>query len=314
MERINLLGVGVLFLGTSRKCVGMCIAAAAFITALTVPAIAAEQGSAVREVPASRARTESVQTAATGASPPDRISAEYLKGYASDGGRILAAPLQWGGKEWLTAGLLIGATSGLYFADADIRNFAQKNQSIAGDRAASAGNLLGNPLFAVPSLGIFYLYGQLNDDPKARRTSLLAVESFTISGAIALTIKQATQRPRPASGETSTTWDGPGLKRTDSAFPSIHTQTAFSIASVFAEEYGSTPFVAPTAYGLASFVGLSRIYSNKHWASDVFLGAAIGYFVGKSVVRYHTAQSPPPLKILPTVSQQGFGLMAEYRF
>ncbi|MHB8123455.1 MAG: phosphatase PAP2 family protein [Desulfuromonadaceae bacterium] len=304
----------MLFLGTSRKCLGICIAAAAFITALTVPASAAEQGSAVREAPVSITKAEFVQTAASGPLSPDRISAEYLKGYGSDGGRILAAPLYWSGDDWLTAGLLIGATSGLYLADTDIRTFAQKNQSVAGDRAASAGNLLGNPLFAVPSLGIFYLYGQLNDDPKARRTSLLAVESFTISGAIALTIKQAAQRPRPASGKTSTTWDGPGLKRTDSAFPSIHTQTAFSIASVFAEEYGTTPFVAPTAYGLASFVGLSRIYSNKHWASDVFFGAAIGYFVGKSVVRYHTAQSSPPLKILPTVSQQGFGLMTEYSF
>jgi len=300
----------VLFLVTSRKCLGMYIAAAAFITALAVPAIGADPGSAVLEAPVSITGSDSVQTAATGPSPPDRINAEYIKGYVSDGGRILVAPLYWSGEEWLKAGLLIGATSGLYLADADIRSFAKKNQGVTGDRAAAAGNFLGNPFFAVPSLGIFYLYGQLNDDPKARRTSLLAVESFTISGAIVLTIKQATQRPRPASGETSTTWGGPGFKSTDSGFPSMHTQTAFSIASVFAEEYGDIPLVAPTAYGLASFVGLSRIYSNKHWASDVFLGAAIGYFVGKSVVRYHTA----PLKILPAVSQRGFGLMAEYRF
>ncbi len=33
-------------------------------------------------------------------------------------------------------------------------------------------------------------------------------------------------------------------------------------------------------------VGLSRIYHNKHWAPDVFLGATIGYFVGNFLVNF----------------------------
>ena len=70
----------------------------------------------------------------------------------------------------------------------------------------------------------------------------------------------------------------------------------------------------PIAYGLASLTVFARVYDNKHWASDAFLGSAIGYFVGKAVVKYHTAQSNSALKIMPTVSQQGFGLMTEYRF
>jgi membrane-associated phospholipid phosphatase len=39
-------------------------------------------------------------------------------------------------------------------------------------------------------------------------------------------------------------------------------------------------------YGGASLVGLSRMYHDKHWASDVALGAAIGTFSGLKVVRY----------------------------
>jgi membrane-associated phospholipid phosphatase len=34
-------------------------------------------------------------------------------------------------------------------------------------------------------------------------------------------------------------------------------------------------------------VGLSRMYNNRHWASDVIMGAAIGTFAGTKVVRYH---------------------------
>ncbi|MEI7817088.1 MAG: hypothetical protein WCI45_07840, partial [Desulfuromonadales bacterium] len=121
----------------------------------------------------------------TSDSAPDRITGEYVKGYFTDTGKILSSPANWDRYDWLKAGLVIGATSGLYFADTDIKNFAQRNQSPTADKGAALGNALGNPLFTLPPLGLFYLYGHLNEDPKARRTSLLAVESLTISGAFA---------------------------------------------------------------------------------------------------------------------------------
>lgn len=253
------------------------------------------------------------QTQITLPAQPDRVTSEYVKGYITDTGKMIASPAKWDGSDWLTAGLIVGATTGVYFADADIRKFAQRNQSSTGDKFAVVGNALGNPLYTLPPLGLFYLYGHINEDPKARRTSLLAVESLAISGAFTWTLKLATQRPRPYTGESSTTWNGPGLK-TNPAFPSGHTPASFSIAAVIAEEYGNNPYVPAIAYGLATLTGLSRIYDDKHWASDVVFGAAIGYFVGKSVVRYHTASSDTAVKILPTVSQQGIGVMAEYRF
>ena len=49
------------------------------------------------------------------------------------------------------------------------------------------------------------------------------------------------------------------------------------------------PYVAPCMYGGATLVGLSRMYHNKHWASDVVLGAAVGTFSGLKVVRYSHA-------------------------
>jgi hypothetical protein len=39
-------------------------------------------------------------------------------------------------------------------------------------------------------------------------------------------------------------------------------------------------------YAGATAVGLSRMYHNKHWASDVVMGAAIGTFSGRKVVQY----------------------------
>lgn len=259
-------------------------------------------------------KTEPGQILPAKPAQPDRITVGYVTDYFTDTGRILSSPPKWDGTDWLKAGLVIGVTSGLLAADAYIRDLAQRNQSQVGDRAAALGNALGNPLYTLPPLGLFYLYGHFNDDPKARRASLLAVESLAISGVFNGTVKLTVQRARPHSGETPTTWNGPSLKTSNTSFPSFHTTTAFSIATVFAEEYESNPIVPPVAYGLATLTALVRIYDNKHWASDVFFGAAIGYFVGKSVIKYHSVQSDSAIRILPTVSQQGFGMTAEYRF
>lgn len=291
------------------SCRHIVIAVATFALAVILTGV-----SAAEAPPPAVPAVQSAEITPLQALQPDRFDRDYLKGYFTDAGRMLASPARWDRSDWLAAGLVIGATTGLYFADGDIRNFAQRNQTSAGNGLAAAGNALGNPLYTAPSLGLFYAYGHFNDDPKARRTSLLALESLTISGAFAMSLKLATQRPRPFTGESANAWNGPGLKNSDPSFPSIHTQSAFSIASVLAEEYGDNPYVPPLAYGLASLTGLARVYDNKHWASDVFFGAAIGYYVGKAVVRYHAIQTYTPVKILPSVSQQGFGVIAEYRF
>lgn len=78
------------------------------------------------------------------------------------------------------------------------------------------------------------------------------------------------------------------------SFPSGHTTTAFAAAAVVTSETrriwpGAVWFVAPAMYGGATLVGLSRMYHNNHWASDVVLGAAIGTFSGLKVVRYSHA-------------------------
>jgi hypothetical protein len=51
-------------------------------------------------------------------------------------------------------------------------------------------------------------------------------------------------------------------------------------------------------YGGATMVGLSRMYHNKHWASDVLLGAAVGTFSGQKIVQYSHAHPTRLDKVL----------------
>jgi len=45
-------------------------------------------------------------------------------------------------------------------------------------------------------------------------------------------------------------------------------------------------------YGGAAVVGWSRMFDNKHWASDVITGSAIGTFAGLKVVHFNHYTKP----------------------
>jgi membrane-associated phospholipid phosphatase len=76
------------------------------------------------------------------------------------------------------------------------------------------------------------------------------------------------------------------------SFPSGHSGMAFAAAAAVTSETSrwwpkSTWYVAPLMYGGATMVAISRMYDNRHWASDVVMGAAIGTLSGLKIVRYH---------------------------
>jgi membrane-associated phospholipid phosphatase len=81
------------------------------------------------------------------------------------------------------------------------------------------------------------------------------------------------------------------------AFPSIHSASGFAAAAVLSGEVAkrwpeARWYVSPILYGLAATPGLSRMYMNQHWASDVLMGAFIGVVAGQKVVRYNHATNP----------------------
>ena len=67
------------------------------------------------------------------------------------------------------------------------------------------------------------------------------------------------------------------------SFPSGHTIAAFSVATVFANRYRKHRWVPYVAYGLAGWVGFTRVSLQSHFVSDVFAGAALGYVLAHNV-------------------------------
>jgi membrane-associated phospholipid phosphatase len=143
-----------------------------------------------------------------------------------------------------------------------------------------------------------YVIGRVAHRPGLADLGWHGTESVLLGSSITYLLKGLTGRARPFSTADTTAHDfkfGGGFGNADrQSFPSGHTTAAFAAAAaVTSEAERGWPhhfwLVAPVMYGGASLVGLSRMYHDKHWASDVALGAAIGTFSGLKVVRYSHA-------------------------
>lgn len=248
------------------------------------------------------------------AAAPDHADASYLKDAVSQTVRIATSPAHWERSDWLEAGGVAAVAAGFY-AGADVwaQHAALRNQSRVADGFATVGRDFGNGFYTVAAAGGAYLVGEKIRDRRLRRASLDAVESLAISGLFVTGIKVVAGRDRPYVGEGRGTWNGPSTSESRYSFPSGHSAAAFSVATAYATEYGDVPGVAPAAYGLATLTGVSRVYNDRHWASDVFVGAALGYFTAKSIARAHRDSDEGwSLRVFP--AERGAGAIVVRRF
>jgi membrane-associated phospholipid phosphatase len=198
-------------------------------------------------------------------------------------------------KDVLLAGAFALGTVAMFPLDKRIAQNFQKPSNTAFLKNASTGvEVIASPGAYIIGGGL-YLVGRAGKYERLADLGWHGSEAVLLADAITFTIKGIAGRSRPfvSSGEKPTDFDfGQGFGNGDLAsFPSGHTTTAFAAAAAVTNETTrwwpkSTWIVGPLMYGGAAAVGLSRMYHNRHWASDVVLGAAIGTFSGRKVVQY----------------------------
>ena len=99
---------------------------------------------------------------------------------------------------------------------------------------------------------------------------LYTLSMATMTGVV-YTTKNIVHRTRPDGSENN-------------SFPSGHTGTAFVAAEFLHQEYkDQSIWISVGGYTMATLVGVSRVYNNRHWVSDVVAGAGIGILSTKLV-------------------------------
>ncbi|MEN8185624.1 MAG: phosphatase PAP2 family protein [Bacteroidota bacterium] len=108
----------------------------------------------------------------------------------------------------------------------------------------------------------------------------------------------------------------------DFSFPSQHTSNAFVMATVLHHEFAETnPVIAYSGYFFATTTGVLRVLNNKHWVSDVLVGAGLGIIVTDLVYRFEPLKNWNPFKnkktqvfMSPSFNNQQYGIYANLRF
>lgn len=249
-------------------------------------------------------------------SPVSMSNPGYWENYPRTLGRIVTAPSRWDSQQWQTAGLIAAATGALFLVDEDIRDWWQDDvrSSTTDDMANLARPFGSSGIVAVGSAAI-YGAGVLFDDQRIQETGLLSLQGFVLSQVTLETIKQLAHRQRPSENPGDAhQWDGPSLKSGHKSFASGHAAKAFMLAGVVSSESPDNGPLRAAVYGIASLTAISRVNDDRHWASDIVAGAAIGYGIGKLVYAMSPFHENGRTTLQPVTGPDGYGLQMAYRF
>lgn len=103
----------------------------------------------------------------------------------------------------------------------------------------------------------------------------------------------------------------------DNTMPSGHTAQAFASATLLDMEYRDTsPWISISGYLCATATGFFRVANNRHWSSDVLIGAGIGIVSVKLVYLTHRYRwgKVPNAFLTPMLYQNGGGVAFAMRF
>jgi membrane-associated phospholipid phosphatase len=263
---------------------------------------------------------KTTEKATESAPPPAGKKGTYVSRFFKDDMEMWAAPFRLDLKASLLfgavlvgTGVLIANDEGIY---ASFKTFQSRNSWV--DTVSPKATLLGDWGIDCGIAGLFLLSGVAFRDKKARNTGLEALETLLHTGFLVQVLKHLAGRQRPNVDGGQDYWFGPAaflaryrdgyFARYDS-FPSGHTISAWGLATVIAENYKNHFWVPLVCYSLATAVGLSRLTEDAHWFSDVFVGAVLGYAIGKMVVRNQDRR----LQFTPVVAPKEMGLSVSYQ-
>ncbi len=182
----------------------------------------------------------------------DTFQTPSTKWYATDTGKSLIA-----------SGALIGLGMYTYKDNGFLNRVTTKEQ--INRYLPGYENTLDDYTQYIPYAGIYILdaAGVKSKHKILRKTTSVAT-GLLLNLIVVQGLKYAIAEPRP---------DG----SSNNAFPSGHTTTAFMGAHVFHKEYGErSPYYSIGGYLLASVTGFFRQLNDRHWSSDVLVGAGLG--------------------------------------
>jgi PAP2 superfamily len=212
----------------------------------------------------------------------------FPRNFLYDQARIWTSPVRMNDSQAVATVLFVAGAAALGAEDRHIMQNHFLDPS-TNNHANTASTGLTGLFIAAPVA--FYGMGHMRQNTEFEQTGLLAGEAIVDSLAVNEVVKIASRRERPTQDDAKGKFFQSGVGF-DSSFASDHSVVAWSSATVIASEYNG-PLTKLTAYGLATGVSLTRVIGRDHFPSDVFVGSAIGWAIGRYVYHRHHREDTP---------------------
>lgn len=208
--------------------------------------------------------------------------------------------------KWWGVGAVIGAgLLTMAVVDEPVQQWATNpaNHSSTANEIASTTRRFGEVEVVVPVTAGIIIAGLATRNQALFHAGLRIGASVAIASLVTGVFKYALGVERPYQTDEPGDFD---LGSGNTSLWSGHTAMAFSFATAVSQEV-HRPWATVGLYTLATATGLSRVYDNQHWVSDVFLGAAVGIASAKLATGRWTMfglRAPVPL-----ATPSGVGVM-----
>ena len=210
---------------------------------------------------------------------------------------------------------LFGAGTGLALAtDVDAMQALGVNPS-RENNANTYSNYAG--IYApAAAVAAGFILGSARHDNRLQETSILTGEAMVDSFILNTGLGYAIDRQTPTQGNGHGDFWPHGTKTwpDGQSMPSDHSILVWSFAHVVASEYDGWA-TKVLVYSVATSVSAARVVARKHFPSDVFVGSALGYYIGGYVVhRRSTDSALNNFSLAPVRTPNGKGIELSYNF
>ncbi|MEO5826109.1 MAG: phosphatase PAP2 family protein [Gemmatimonadales bacterium] len=182
--------------------------------------------------------------------------------------------------EWTAVGTTAAIVAFTTLFDPALARAAAHDQSDALIRFSDNVDRAGELSVIAPVVLGTAAVGLITHRPEVLRLSVRTATAIGLVSVVVQGIKLTVGRSRPFQDPDFDGTDFHPFSGGSTSFPSGHTAAAFALATTLGDAIGST-VVQGGLYAVAAGTGWARIAQQKHWASDVVAGAAIGILAGK---------------------------------
>ncbi|MFI8377494.1 phosphatase PAP2 family protein [Leeuwenhoekiella sp. NPDC079379] len=200
-------------------------------------------------------------------------------------GFAYSRPLHWQSDDFLRFGGVAAGTAGLFLLDDEIRKALISHKDDVPSLLLDFGYYSGAPQNNYGITGAVYLTGLFTKNEKLRRTGVLMIASATAAGVVQQISKSLVGRARPGAGFGNHHFKPFGGTAAYRSFPSGHAVLTFTTTYSIAKQFDNK-WIKGGIIGIGLIPGLSRIYEEAHWASDVALSWAMSAFIVEAIDKY----------------------------